>query len=112
MIKRLTLACVSVAAFILFLTCTDSVTGPEGPQGELPRALSESEQMLIEADREFSYHLFKRTVAWDDEENIFISPFSVSMALAMTLNLSLIHISEPTRLRRISYAVFCLKKKK
>ena len=24
--------------------------------------------------------------------------------------LSLIHISEPTRLRRISYAVFCLKK--
>ena len=28
------------------------------------------------------------------------------------VNLSLIHISEPTRLRRISYAVFCLKKKK
>src|SRR5660398_311346 len=28
------------------------------------------------------------------------------------LFLSLIHISEPTRLRRISYAVFCLKKKK
>ena len=27
-------------------------------------------------------------------------------------NLSLIHISEPTRLRRISYAVFCLQKKK
>src|SRR5660398_308468 len=29
-----------------------------------------------------------------------------------TYSLSLIHISEPTRLRRISYAVFCLKKKK
>src|SRR5660397_62364 len=28
------------------------------------------------------------------------------------IDLSLIHISEPTRLRRISYAVFCLKKKK
>ena len=28
------------------------------------------------------------------------------------MELSLIHISEPTRLRRISYAVFCLKKKK
>ncbi|GAB5756699.1 hypothetical protein JMUB7519_28020 [Staphylococcus aureus] len=27
------------------------------------------------------------------------------------LSLSLIHISEPTRLRCISYAVFCLKKK-
>src|SRR5678809_136195 len=29
----------------------------------------------------------------------------------MTLNLSLIHISEPTRQAEISYAVFCLKKK-
>ena len=28
------------------------------------------------------------------------------------LGLSLIHISEPTRLGMISYAVFCLKKKK
>ena len=28
------------------------------------------------------------------------------------VNLSLIHISEPTRPRLISYAVFCLKKKK
>ena len=28
------------------------------------------------------------------------------------LGLSLIHISEPTRLLSISYAVFCLKKKK
>ena len=31
---------------------------------------------------------------------------------ALDKDLSLIHISEPTRLRRISYAVFCLKKKK
>ena len=28
------------------------------------------------------------------------------------MHLSLIHISEPTRLGMISYAVFCLKKKK
>ena len=33
-------------------------------------------------------------------------------SLVHPLGLSLIHISEPTRLRRISYAVFCLKKKK
>src|SRR5678815_4207938 len=32
--------------------------------------------------------------------------------LAAAMNLSLIHISEPTRLLSISYAVFCLKKKK
>eukprot|EP00658_Telonema_sp_P-2_P084990 TRINITY_DN9583_c0_g1_i2.p1 TRINITY_DN9583_c0_g1~~TRINITY_DN9583_c0_g1_i2.p1 ORF type:complete len:130 (-),score=37.01 TRINITY_DN9583_c0_g1_i2:45-434(-) len=33
-------------------------------------------------------------------------------AIYMLENLSLIHISEPTRLLSISYAVFCLKKKK
>src|SRR5450756_2732939 len=32
--------------------------------------------------------------------------------LYFVLDLSLIHISEPTRLGMISYAVFCLKKKK
>ena len=31
--------------------------------------------------------------------------------IAMSAALSLIHISEPTRPRLISYAVFCLKKK-
>ena len=31
---------------------------------------------------------------------------------AVALALSLIHISEPTRLGMISYAVFCLKKKR
>ena len=34
-----------------------------------------------------------------------------STAKVTILNLSLIHISEPTRHLRISYAVFCLKKK-
>src|SRR5450759_5854762 len=34
------------------------------------------------------------------------------LALALIIALSLIHISEPTRLGMISYAVFCLKKKK
>ena len=32
--------------------------------------------------------------------------------LSSAMDLSLIHISEPTRLLSISYAVFCLKKKK
>ena len=35
-----------------------------------------------------------------------------SIGPGMELCPSLIYISEPTRLRRISYAVFCLKKKK
>ena len=35
-----------------------------------------------------------------------------SLLAALYYPLSLIHISEPTRLGMISYAVFCLKKKK
>ena len=34
------------------------------------------------------------------------------ISVISTLGLSLIHISEPTRQAEISYAVFCLKKKK
>ena len=34
-----------------------------------------------------------------------------SLELITVIKLSLIHISEPTRLGMISYAVFCLKKK-
>ena len=40
--------------------------------------------------------------------------YTVGAAIAMKkgVKLSLIHISEPTRQAEISYAVFCLKKKK
>ena len=37
---------------------------------------------------------------------------AVNLMVAMKQYLSLIHISEPTRQEAISYAVFCLKKKK
>ena len=38
--------------------------------------------------------------------------FIHGLGCASSYDLSLIHISEPTRLGMISYAVFCLKKKK
>ena len=41
-----------------------------------------------------------------------VSPVDLNIDLSKILRLSLIHISEPTRLLSISYAVFCLKKKK
>ena len=37
---------------------------------------------------------------------------SLAQRPALDVTLSLIHISEPTRQAEISYAVFCLKKKK
>ena len=46
----------------------------------------------------------KRPATWQ--------PPAASWSRPLGQGLSLIHISEPTRPERISYAVFCLKKKK
>ena len=75
-----------LSAILIFNSCSDSLTGTDRPKAEFPRDLTASEKMLIKADQAFSYELFRNTVAWDDEENIMISPLSVSMALSMTLN--------------------------
>src|SRR5665648_1208095 len=57
---------------------------------------------LQEAHTVLTIHGLKNTI----DEFIMIG------GLDTALGLSLIHISEPTRLGMISYAVFCLKKKK
>ena len=44
--------------------------------------------------------------------NLGVGVYQDSQGRTPVLPLSLIHISEPTRLLSISYAVFCLKKKK
>ena len=44
--------------------------------------------------------------------SIDVYEYAYNTSRAIPLRLSLIHISEPTRLGMISYAVFCLKKKK
>ena len=46
------------------------------------------------------------------EQRRWMSNESFITGLTVARLLSLIHISEPTRLLSISYAVFCLKKKK
>eukprot|EP00658_Telonema_sp_P-2_P023680 TRINITY_DN19493_c0_g1_i2.p1 TRINITY_DN19493_c0_g1~~TRINITY_DN19493_c0_g1_i2.p1 ORF type:complete len:148 (+),score=54.84 TRINITY_DN19493_c0_g1_i2:212-655(+) len=50
----------------------------------------------------------------DLDREVLLAAAAVEAALddLSSLDLSLIHISEPTRLLSISYAVFCLKKKK
>ncbi|REL33492.1 serpin family protein [Rhodohalobacter sp. SW132] len=79
---------IALAGLLFFLSCDSDVTGPDSPgiNGELPRDLTQSEQKLIQADNLFSYRVFRETLAYDDEDNIMISPLSISMALAMTLN--------------------------
>src|SRR5660398_303385 len=76
-------------------------------------SLSVSQEYLALADgpayfiQGFTCPALLRILLWF----MFFTYTGLSPSMA-TLSLSLIHISEPTRLRRISYAVFCLKTNK
>lgn len=73
--------------FAPFLTqsCINNAMDDERPR-KLPRALSNNEQQLISVGNDFSFDIFRRVTANEEDKNIFISPLSISMALGMTLN--------------------------
>lgn len=50
------------------------------------RSLTESEQHLVHADNSFGMNVYKALHAEAPEDNLFISPLSMSMALGMALN--------------------------
>src|SRR5450756_2754588 len=69
------------------------------------------EQVLAEAS---GFHVGDQVAVGGGDDahvDLYILACADRLDLAF-LQLSLIHISEPTRLGMISYAVFCLKKKK
>jgi serpin B len=69
---------------LLLIACSESVT--DSGNAELPRELTKTEKAIVQADRSFSIKMFKELAVGSDEENVFISPLSISMALGMTLN--------------------------
>src|SRR5690606_37992596 len=50
------------------------------------RELSMIEQEVVASSNDFAFHLFAEVNRATPKANLFISPFSVSMALGMTLN--------------------------
>jgi len=50
------------------------------------RALTPSEQQLVQTSQNFGLKLFREINVQDTDKNLFISPLSVSMALGMTMN--------------------------
>ena len=68
----------------LLVTACDSTSPDNTP--EIGRNLTEAEQHIIAADNSFGMKLFQALHADAPEENLFISPLSISMALGMTLN--------------------------
>jgi serine protease inhibitor len=45
-----------------------------------------SQEMLVSANNDFAFRLFKEILKAQPDSNIFISPLSISMALGMTMN--------------------------
>ncbi len=71
---------IMLPVFFLFLECSDDITNPD------IRKLTPLEKQIISGSDEFGFNLFKNITSTSTEKNIFISPFSISMALGMTLN--------------------------
>ncbi len=68
---------------ILSLSCERAAQITDAP----PAAeLTQVEKQIISADNSFGFKLFTRINEGWQKKNVFISPLSVSMALAMTLN--------------------------
>ena len=70
--------------------------------------------LLISVNKTYAYEisdLIKILIDKNENSSSFKYDDLIDDLDLKNANLSLIHISEPTRLRRISYAVFCLKKK-
>ena len=78
---------------ILFIYCLIGV-GLSGCQQEKVdpeetlklRELSTMEQEVVASSNDFAFHLFAEVNRENPETNLFISPFSVSMALGMAMN--------------------------
>ncbi len=71
-----------VSSLMLLISCET-----EPIQKECPKiTLSKKSAEIIEADHAFGFELFREVCRESDEENIMISPMSVSYALGMTYN--------------------------
>src|SRR5215207_2507666 len=79
-----------VATLSLVAACsstTEPDTGKPGPTLDaLPRALTAGEQRVIGAANDFSFALFRRLSTAQQNDNVFTSPLSASMALGMAMN--------------------------
>jgi serine protease inhibitor len=79
-----TFSIISIISIILLFGCRDSSVESAPPT--TVRNLSALEKSVVSADNSFGLKLFSRINDAEQNKNVFISPFSVSMALGMALN--------------------------
>lgn len=68
---------------LLFVQCEHNVVAPDNRSF---RELTSFEKQLVASDNSFGLKLFREVAQQRKNENVFISPLSVAMALGMTLN--------------------------
>ncbi len=69
---------------VLFTSCTENKDQPV-VISEVP-SLSATDREVVKSANNFSFDLFSEINKQNEDANVFISPFSVSTALSMTLN--------------------------
>ncbi len=69
---------------LMLLSCKEESTGPETPTPVRP--ISSGEAAVARANTGFGFTLFRSVAGAAPEDNVFISPLSVSLALGMTVN--------------------------
>jgi serpin B len=81
-IAALVALAISLGAAALSWHCSDSPTSPASN----PYDLSPAEKDLVESDNRFGIKLFQAINETEGDDNMFISPLSMALALGMTLN--------------------------
>lgn len=76
----------SVLLAVVFTACEVKEVIIETPKDAEPIALKANLQKRVVQDNDFSFELLRQTIASSKDNNVTVSPLSVSMALGMTLN--------------------------
>jgi serine protease inhibitor len=70
----------------LIISCAKDKTTSINNKSLQPIALTVNQKALVQSNNQFAFTLFNKACTQETVNNLFISPFSVDMALSMTLN--------------------------
>jgi len=71
---------------LLIISCAKDKTTSINNKSLQPIALTVNQKALVQSNNQFAFTLFNKACTQETVNNLFISPFSVDMALSMTLN--------------------------
>ncbi len=86
--KKLNIILLTAICFCFInLSCDkEDIIDDNNKNNDRPAELTVDEKSVVVSNNNFAFELFKEINNQDDSENIFISPLSIGMALAMTYN--------------------------